>query len=67
MNLNGLFFQTDTYRSNAEKELSTERKKNSELLKREKQLKSQIENLISDSLSLLKKRLDELGIQVCTV
>ena len=33
------------------------------MLKRERQLKSQIENLISDSLGLLKCRLNELGIQ----
>ena len=32
-------------------------------MKRERQLKSQIENLISDSLGLLKCRLNELGIQ----
>ena len=40
-----------------------ERKRNHDLVRREKQLKSQIENLINDSLQLLKCRLNELGIQ----
>ena len=35
-------------------------------MKREKQLKSQIDNLITDSLNLLKTRLSELGIQAKT-
>ena len=46
--------------------MAQEKKKNNELVKREKQLKSQIDNLIADSLSLLKRRLDELGIQAKT-
>ena len=61
---NGPSFQTDAFRVDVEKQVSTEDKKKSELVKREKQLRSQIDNLISDSLSLLKKRLDELEIQV---
>ena len=59
-------FQSSAYKASVEKEISVENKKNSELVKREKQLKSQIDNLISDSLALLKRRLDELGIQVIT-
>jgi hypothetical protein len=56
--------QTKAFRDNIEKDIASEKKKNTELVKREKQLKSQIDNLIADSLALLKRRLDELGIQV---
>jgi len=59
-----LSLQSSSYKASVEKEIAVENKKNSELVKREKQLKSQIDNLISDSLALLKRRLDELGIQV---
>ena len=61
-----MFFQTKGFRGNIEKEIANEKKKNNELVKREKQLKSQIDNLIADSLALLKRRLDELGIQAKT-
>jgi H3 lysine-79-specific histone-lysine N-methyltransferase len=64
--IKNLLFQTKAYRVNVEKEHAVESKKNAELVKREKQLKSQIDNLISDSLALLKRRLDELGIQAKT-
>ena len=43
-------------------EIEAEKKIKVELTKREKQLKSQIDHLIQDSLSLLKARLGELGI-----
>ena len=61
-----MIFQSSAFKASVEKEIAVENKKNSELVKREKQLKSQIDNLISDSLALLKRRLDELGIQVIT-
>ena len=46
--------------------MNAEKKRNAELQKREKQLKAQIDNLITDSLGLLKTRLKELGIQAKT-
>ena len=46
--------------------MNAEKKRNVELQKREKQLKAQIDNLITDSLGLLKTRLKELGIQAKT-
>jgi len=52
------------YKDEVERELRTEIKRKSDLVSREKQLKSQVENLISESLSLLKARLEDLGIQV---
>merc|ERR1719411_354880 len=51
------------FRTRVEADITKEKQRNEELLKRERQLKSQIENLISDSLGLLKCRLNELGIQ----
>jgi hypothetical protein len=39
-------------------------KRKTDLVNREKQLDSQVENLISEALSLLKARLEDLGIQV---
>jgi hypothetical protein len=59
-------FQDSAYRSRTEVEISTEKKRNTDLQKREKQLKSQIDNLIKDSLGLLETRLRELGIQAKT-
>ncbi len=43
-----------------------EKKRKHDLQKREKQLTAQIDNLINDSLGLLKCRLNELGIQAKT-
>jgi hypothetical protein len=57
-------FQSQAYRDSVEREVAAETKKKTELAKRKNQLNSQIDNLIVDSLALLKKRLDELGIQV---
>ena len=58
-----LLVQDPKYAKEIQDEIEHEKKKKVELLKREKQLKSQIENLINDSLNLLKSRLNELGIQ----
>ncbi len=59
-------FQDPTFRARIEADTAAEKKRNAELVKREKQLKSQIDNLINDSLGLLKTRLRELGIQAKT-
>ena len=55
--------QDPSFKAQVESDIEREKKRNQELTKREKQLKAQIENLISDSLALLKCRLKELGIQ----
>ena len=55
--------QDPVFKARVEADLEREKKRNQELVKREKQLKAQIENLINDSLQLLKCRLNELGIQ----
>ena len=52
------------FKDKVKSDIENEQKKKTELMKREKQLKSQIDNLITDSLNLLKTRLSELGIQV---
>ena len=55
--------QDPLFKKKVEADIENEQKKKVELQKREKQLKSQIDNLIQDSLNLLKTRLSELGIQ----
>ena len=58
--------QDPIFKDRVQADIECEKKTKHELLKREKQLKAQIDNLISDSLSLLKQRLGELGIQAKT-
>lgn len=58
--------QDPVYKEKIKADIEVEKKKKAELQKREKQLKAQIDNLISDSLNLLKTRLSELGIQAKT-
>ena len=54
--------QNEGFKVKVEADIESEKKKKTELIKREKQLKAQIENLIGDSLGLLRSRLGELGI-----
>lgn len=54
--------QEPSFRERIEAEIETEKKKKVELEKREKQLRGQIDNLISESLRFLNGRLGELGI-----
>ena len=54
--------QDQKFRERTVLEIEAEKKIKVELTKREKQLKSQIDHLIQDSLSLLKARLGDLGI-----
>lgn len=42
-------------------------RRKTDLVNREKQLDSQVENLISEALALLKARLEDLGIQVLSI
>eukprot|EP00095_Tigriopus_kingsejongensis_P006310 maker-scaffold61_size441589-snap-gene-3.32 protein:Tk06310 transcript:maker-scaffold61_size441589-snap-gene-3.32-mRNA-1 annotation:"histone h3" len=58
--------QDETFKVRVLSEMEAEKKRQVELNKREKQLKAQIENLINDSLGLLKCRLQELGIKAKT-
>ena len=54
--------QEPKFRTGIEEEIEQEKMRKSELVKREKQLKAQIDNLINESLGLLNVRLNELGI-----
>ena len=54
--------QSKEYKENIEEEILKERGRKDLLTKRVKQLENQIDNLIQDSLGLLKARLRELGI-----
>ena len=58
--------QDPAFLARIEADMNAEKKRNAELQKREKQLKAQIDHLITDSLGLLKTRLKELGIQAKT-
>ncbi len=58
------WFQEPVFKARVESDLAEEKKRNSELQKRQKQLQSQIETLIADSTGLLNTKLLELGIQV---
>ena len=54
--------QSKEYKENIQEEILKERGRKDLLTKRVKQLENQIDNLIQDSLGLLKARLRELGI-----
>ena len=54
--------QSKEYKENIEEEILKEKERKDLLTKRVKQLENQIDNLIQDSLGLLKARLRELGI-----
>ena len=58
--------QSREYKENIETQIARERERKDQLTKRVKQLESQIDNLIQDSLGLLKARLRELGISADT-
>ncbi len=58
--------QDPLFKEKIQKDIEDEKAKKKDLVKREKQLKAQIDNLINDSLNLLKQRLSELGIQAKT-
>jgi len=60
----GFNFQTSEYCQRLSRDLSTENQRKNDLKIREKQLTSQIEKLVSESIGCLKNRLDELGIEV---
>ncbi len=57
------YFQNPAFKARVESDIAGEKRRRTELQKRERQLKAQIENLIADSLGLLRCRLGELGIQ----
>uniref|UniRef100_A0A0K2TNK4 Histone-lysine N-methyltransferase, H3 lysine-79 specific n=1 Tax=Lepeophtheirus salmonis TaxID=72036 RepID=A0A0K2TNK4_LEPSM len=50
------------FKNRVNEELAEEKKKNIELLARKKQLKTQVDSLLDESLDILKVRLRELGI-----
>merc|ERR1719278_383777 len=54
--------QGDAYAEGIQEEVEREKERKEQLTRRVKQLESQIDNLIQDSLGLLKARLRELGI-----
>ena len=58
--------QSREYKENIETQIARERERKDQLTKRVKQLENQIDNLIQDSLGLLKARLRELGISADT-
>ena len=58
--------QDPLFKEKIKAEIEEEKKKKEDFVKREKQLRSQIDNLVNDSLNLLKTRLNELGIQAKT-
>eukprot|EP00094_Tigriopus_californicus_P012014 TCALIF_11608-PA protein Name:"Similar to gpp Histone-lysine N-methyltransferase, H3 lysine-79 specific (Drosophila melanogaster)" AED:0.09 eAED:0.09 QI:0/0.58/0.46/0.92/0.41/0.46/13/0/1642 len=58
--------QEEAFKTKVQGQIQDEQKRQGELHKREKQLKAQIDNLISDSLGLLQCRLQELGIKAKT-
>ncbi len=58
--------QSREYKENIETQIARERERKDQLTKRVKQLEIQIDNLIQDSLGLLKARLRELGISADT-
>ena len=58
--------QSRKYKENIEKQIAREWEREDQLTKRVKQLENQIDNLIQDSLGLLKARLRELGISADT-
>jgi len=58
--------QSKEYAENIQDQIVAERERKEQLTKRVKQLENQIDNLIQDSLGLLKARLRELGITAGT-
>jgi len=58
--------QTKEYSENIQDQILKEKERKDQLTKRVKQLENQIDNLIQDSLGLLKARLRELGITAGT-
>jgi len=58
--------QTKEYADNIQDQIVAEKERKEQLTKRVKQLENQIDNLIQDSLGLLKARLRELGITAGT-
>jgi len=58
--------QSKEYSENIQDQIVIERDRKEQLTKRVKQLENQIDNLIQDSLGLLKARLRELGISAGT-
>ena len=58
--------QSKEYKENIENQIAKETERKDMLTKRVKQLENQIDNLIQDSLGLLKARLKELGISADT-
>eukprot|EP00092_Neocalanus_flemingeri_P060395 GFUD01072376.1.p1 GENE.GFUD01072376.1~~GFUD01072376.1.p1 ORF type:complete len:1825 (+),score=446.63 GFUD01072376.1:95-5569(+) len=58
--------QTKEYGENIQDQILKEKERKEQLTKRVKQLENQIDNLIQDSLGLLKARLRELGITAGT-
>merc|ERR1719481_430208 len=57
---------SESYRDSLEMEIEREQDRRDQLSKRVRQLENQIDNLIQDSLGLLKARLRELGITAAT-
>ena len=58
--------QSREYKENIQDQINRERERKDQLTKRVRQLENQIDNLIQDSLGLLKARLRELGISAET-
>jgi len=55
--------ESPEFKARVESDIEEERRRKTDLQKREKQLQAQIDNLIKESLGLLKSRLGELGIK----